>query len=66
MELLYGVGTFVLFLGLIWGAIAYKTRDKSKDAMTERATRRVINEGSEKGSDIPSPETQFEEGSTRN
>jgi hypothetical protein len=44
MELTYGILTLILLAGISWGGIAYITRDKSKDAASERATKRVMDD----------------------
>ncbi|MDZ4690260.1 hypothetical protein [Terricaulis sp.] len=40
-ELIYGVGALVLGLGIAYAGWRYATRDKSKDAITEAATREM-------------------------
>jgi hypothetical protein len=40
-EMIYGIGALVLGLGLAYGCFRYATRDKSKDAITEAATREM-------------------------
>lgn len=39
-ELIYPILTLILGVGIGYGWFRYATRDKSKDAMTEAATRR--------------------------
>ena len=38
-EILYGIGAAVLALVMIYALVRYATRDKSRDRMTESATR---------------------------
>jgi hypothetical protein len=38
-EVLFGVGIVVLFLGLLWGFVQYKTRNKANDPLTDAATK---------------------------
>lgn len=38
-EVLFGVGIVVLFFGLLWGFIQYKTRNRANDPLTEAATK---------------------------
>lgn len=40
-EIFYGIGTLVLAAGIGYGLFRYATRDKSKDAITEAATREM-------------------------
>jgi hypothetical protein len=40
MEMFFGIATVVLALGIAYGWFRYATRDRSKDQMTEDATRR--------------------------
>ena len=40
MEMFYGIATVVLGLGIAYGWFRYATRDRSKDKLTEEATRR--------------------------
>ncbi|GGE37533.1 hypothetical protein GCM10007276_13690 [Agaricicola taiwanensis] len=37
-ELLWGLGTVVLFAALIWGVVQYSTRNRANDRITEKAT----------------------------
>lgn len=60
MEIIYALGALAIFIGLIYGAVSYKRRDKRLDPLTERATRELRKEEPEKGADLPSPETFFE------
>ena len=41
LEALYGVATVLLLLALVWGLVSYLNRDRSKDALSEAATRRL-------------------------
>lgn len=38
-EVFYGIGAAILAIALIWGVIAYRTRNRSLDGVTECATR---------------------------
>jgi hypothetical protein len=38
-EILFGVGALLLLAALVYGMIAYKTRNKANDRITEAATR---------------------------
>lgn len=38
-EILYGLGAVILLIGIGYGVLRDKTRDKSKDPITEAATR---------------------------
>jgi hypothetical protein len=58
-EAIWGFFLMLLLAGIAWGAIAYFTRDRGKDGLTERETRKVMDDpGPEpmKG-DESSPET---------
>ena len=39
LEIVYGIGVVVLAVGLIYGILQYKARNRKNDAITEEATR---------------------------
>lgn len=39
LEIVYGIGVGVLAVGLIYGILQYKARNRKNDAITEEATR---------------------------
>jgi hypothetical protein len=43
LEVLFAVGTVVLFIALLWGFVRYKTRNRANDPITEAATRAEYN-----------------------
>jgi hypothetical protein len=43
-EILWPILAAILLIGIVWGAISYKTRDKRLDPLTERETKRVMDD----------------------
>ena len=43
-EAIWGFFLMLLLAGIAWGVIAYFTRDRSKDRLTERETRKVMDD----------------------
>jgi TRAP-type C4-dicarboxylate transport system permease small subunit len=41
LEAVFGVATALVLLALVWGMVRYVTRNRSKDALTEAATREL-------------------------
>ena len=60
MEIVYALGALALLVGLIYGAVSYKRRNKRLDPLTEQAARELRGQPPEEGADLPSPETHFE------
>lgn len=53
-EIYYGIGAILILGGLVWGLVSYATRNKARDAASERKTREVMSNPGKDG-DVPDP-----------
>jgi hypothetical protein len=61
-EIWFGIGAVLLLLGIIYGWSRYATRDRSRDGLTEIATRRLYDtETRDDAAELPAPDELAEE-----
>ena len=59
-EVVWPIITAILAVGLVWGVIWYKTRDRRLDPLTERETKRIMDDPGPEPMEDDAPQTPAE------